>query len=320
MGDIWTFETETERAVRHVAPGGRVTFAQGPVLGAFEHMALREGIFLYRLESEATHAFLLDAPKDAPPDEMILGCILEGSGEIHAAGNADQVWRQGGQAYAVSLSEREISYRLLAGKPLHLMALRLAPDALDLLARDEDVPDVVIAALSRRGEPISILRPGAPAMLRAARELLQPSYRGAMARLHQEAKASEFLALHLDALRGGPRRSRELSGPDLVRVREAQERLLASLQDPPDVSTLARQVGLTPKKLNAGFRQLFGTTVFDYLLEARLQAARRLLDERPDVPLKQLAWSLGYSQVSNFVSAFRRRYGISPGSYRRGTR
>jgi AraC-like DNA-binding protein len=32
--------------------------------------------------------------------------------------------------------------------------------------------------------------------------------------------------------------------------------------------------------------------------------------------LKQLAWELGYGQVTNFVTAFRRRFGVPPGAYR----
>jgi AraC-like DNA-binding protein len=35
------------------------------------------------------------------------------------------------------------------------------------------------------------------------------------------------------------------------------------------------------------------------------------------LPLKQLAWELGYNQASNFVTAFRRRFGVPPGYYRR---
>jgi AraC-like DNA-binding protein len=76
-------------------------------------------------------------------------------------------------------------------------------------------------------------------------------------------------------------------------------------------------VGLRTKRLNQGFRELYGTTVFDLLLDMRMSAARDMLDQGLEVPLKQLAWALGYRQSSNFISAFRRRYGVSPGAYRK---
>jgi AraC-like DNA-binding protein len=109
----------------------------------------------------------------------------------------------------------------------------------------------------------------------------------------------------------------ELTLRELNRVREARERLLADIQNPPDLAELARSVGMTPKRLNFGFRQLFGDTAFHYLLEVRMKTAKRMLDDGFEQPLKQVAWLVGYSQVSNFVTAFRRRFGVSPGIYRR---
>lgn len=317
MDNIWTFEVGVQRSVRSCDLDGRITFDEGPVTGFLDHAWLRDGISLYRLQAEARRGFVLNAPEYAPAGELVLGCVLQGAGELKAAGNEDQGWRGGGQAYAVSFSERQISYRLGPDQPLHLMALRLNPAILDLLMRDDDVPAPVARALDRKGEPLATVRASGPAILRAARELLHPSYQGAMGRLYREAKATEFLALHLGSFRSGDQAFRELTRQELSRVREAQELLTGSLQNPPDAATLAALVGLTPKKLNKGFRQLFGTTVFDYLLDARLSAARRRLEEDDEVSLKYLAWSLGYSQTSNFVSAFRRRFGIAPGAYRR---
>jgi AraC-like DNA-binding protein len=129
-----------------------------------------------------------------------------------------------------------------------------------------------------------------------------------------------LLALQIDLLAETEESIHGLSSRDLRRVREARERLVADLRDPPSLAELAASVGLNPKRLNLGFRMLFGTTVFDYLLEARLQMARSMLDQGLDLPLKTLAWQLGYNQASNFISAFRRRFGISPGSYRNGPR
>lgn len=140
-----------------------------------------------------------------------------------------------------------------------------------------------------------------------------------MGRLFQQSKVLELLA-HLfdrhgaDAPAGtGP----GLTAVERARVRLARERLLHDLRMPPDLESLALDVGLPPKRLNRGFRELYGTTVFNHLRDARLEAARAALEEGTPLSLKQLAWTLGYGQVSNFVTAFRRRFGVSPGSYRR---
>jgi AraC-like DNA-binding protein len=140
-----------------------------------------------------------------------------------------------------------------------------------------------------------------------------------MAQLYHESRVMQLVALQL-GLFGSELPSRyQLSSVEVLKVREARERLVADLSNPPDLVTLARAVALRSKRLNEGFRALYGTTVFDYLLDARMDAARRALDEGLDVPLKQLAWQLGYNQLPNFINAFRRRFGIAPGAYRRRT-
>lgn len=77
-------------------------------------------------------------------------------------------------------------------------------------------------------------------------------------------------------------------------------------------------MGLSEKRLNAGFRLLFGATVFETLRNRRLEQARQVLDEG-GVILKEIAFRVGYDHVSNFIHAFRARYDATPLQYlRRG--
>jgi AraC-like DNA-binding protein len=73
-------------------------------------------------------------------------------------------------------------------------------------------------------------------------------------------------------------------------------------------------VRLGEKRLNAGFRLLFGATVFEVLRNDRQAHAQAVL-EAEAVGLKEVARHVGYNPVSNFVSAFIRRYGAPPRQY-----
>jgi AraC-like DNA-binding protein len=148
------------------------------------------------------------------------------------------------------------------------------------------------------------------------RDLLDPTYAGPMLNLYRQGKSIEMLLHQFEALET-VRPSQQLRPAELWRIREARERLLADLANPPELEALARSVGLSAKRLTAGFKSVYGMTVFDYLLEARMTAAREMLEDGAELPLKQLAWRLGYAHPSNFVIAFRRRFGIAPGAYRR---
>jgi AraC-like DNA-binding protein len=74
---------------------------------------------------------------------------------------------------------------------------------------------------------------------------------------------------------------------------------------------LAKRAGINQMKLKSGFKELFGTTVFGYLSEVRLQEARRLLlDEK--LYVGEVSDRIGYKYPQHFTSAFRRRFGILP--------
>lgn len=317
MNQRWAFASRQHEIVRAFDADGRIEFDGKLHQGFLELRPVRAGISMYRAKGCSDMAYSLHAAEDVPGDQLVLGCLLDGVGTVAADGNSDLIWRGAEQFYAVSLSSRQITYHLQPGRPFQAMALMVTPEAMDWLIDDKDLPAPVVNSLRSGTQPLAAGRPLRREARRLAYDLLNPTYRGRMGQLHREAKVLELLALQLDALGDGtgPERG-ALSSLDLMRVREARERLLADLRDPPGLSELAASVGLTPKKLNRGFRALFGTTVFDYLAEARLQMARRMLDQGLDVPLKALAWRLGYNQASNFVTAFRRRFGAPPGAWR----
>ncbi|MRS90569.1 helix-turn-helix domain-containing protein [Enterobacteriaceae bacterium RIT714] len=81
------------------------------------------------------------------------------------------------------------------------------------------------------------------------------------------------------------------------------------------LAQLAGQAAMSQSSLRSKFRQAYGCTVFDYLRDCRLALARRYLLEGHSV--QQAAWMSGYQHATNFSTAFRRRYGLSPGDVRR---
>lgn len=98
---------------------------------------------------------------------------------------------------------------------------------------------------------------------------------------------------------------------DAALVATARRLLVADLREPPTVARLARRLGVGGRRLTAAFRAVLGRTVSDVVREARLEAARRAIETR-DAPLKQIAWEVGYGDVTNFIHAFRNRYGAPP--------
>lgn len=103
---------------------------------------------------------------------------------------------------------------------------------------------------------------------------------------------------------------------DLERVRQAREALLSRMENPPGLAELAREVGLNELKLKAGFRKLWGTTVYGLLRKERLAAAHRFLTAGQG-NVGEAAYRVGYINTSHFAQAFQKEYGVSPGTLAR---
>jgi AraC-like DNA-binding protein len=83
-----------------------------------------------------------------------------------------------------------------------------------------------------------------------------------------------------------------------------------------NVVSLAKSVGMSRSGFSARFSQLVGTSAKRYLTDWRLQLAQIQLLENSD-PLLMIAERLGYQSEVSFSRAFKRKFGVSPGSVRR---
>lgn len=75
-------------------------------------------------------------------------------------------------------------------------------------------------------------------------------------------------------------------------------------------------MGLNPRKLKEGFRQVFDTTVFGYLHQYRMQIAQNLLQQKQKVAV--VAATVGYASPTSFSAAFQRQFGVKPKAYQLG--
>ena len=153
-------------------------------------------------------------------------------------------------------------------------------------------------------------------MRAAADGLFARGLNGPLRMLMMEGAVVQLLALQAAAAAGQPRqpRRRTLTRKEREAVHEARLLLLADMRAPPTLGELAARVGVSEKRLNAGFRELFGATVFEVLRNERLAHAQIALQTEGAL-LKEIAFRVGYNHVTNFINAFRQRYGAPPRQY-----
>ena len=97
-------------------------------------------------------------------------------------------------------------------------------------------------------------------------------------------------------------------------------RAIAAIHREPEkswsVASLAKEVGMSRSGFSARFTSLVGEPAMHYLTQWRMQLARLQLQETTE-PLSVLADRLGYQSEAAFCRAFKRVFGVSPGSLRR---
>jgi AraC-like DNA-binding protein len=98
------------------------------------------------------------------------------------------------------------------------------------------------------------------------------------------------------------------------KIRKAKEIILNQMTDPPSLQGLASEIGLNVKKLKEGFKQIYGETVFGYLLDFKMNEARSMLDTK-QYNVNEISIKLGYSTSSHFISAFKKKFGTTPKKY-----
>lgn len=132
----------------------------------------------------------------------------------------------------------------------------------------------------------------------------------------------EALAWQLAACAAAPPRARARprsnaeSGDSRDRYAPALARIADAFGEALSIDELAAMTDQSPLSFLRGFTAVVGLTPHAYLVEQRLQAARRLLADAHS-PLSEIALACGFTHQSHFGNAFKRAFGMTPDHYRR---
>lgn len=155
-----------------------------------------------------------------------------------------------------------------------------------------------------------------PSMAVVLSQILQHQPNAFMGRLYLKGKIYELLSLYFN-----PTEATNISEcPFLVdeenvrKIRNAKQIMLERMINPPSLQDLADEIGLSLKKLKEGFKQLYGSTVYQFVLDHKMNHARQLLG-KGSYNVNEVALQLGYSNSSHFIDAFKKKFGTTPKKY-----
>jgi transcriptional regulator GlxA family with amidase domain len=110
--------------------------------------------------------------------------------------------------------------------------------------------------------------------------------------------------------------SLSLQTSDRTPLRELHVWLLDNLREPLTVEQMAARVGMSPRNFARVFAEQIGVTPARFVMQIRVEAARRRLEESSQ-SIELIAEECGFGSAESMRSAFQRQMRVSPQEYRK---
>jgi AraC-like DNA-binding protein len=123
----------------------------------------------------------------------------------------------------------------------------------------------------------------------------------------------------VEVVGGEQRKSTSVTAKDRRRAVETALWLDAHSDQPIDLDHAAAEAGVSPFHFLRLFSRVLGVTPHQYLVRCRLKHAARLLAE-DGRDVTDIAYDVGFGDLSNFVRTFHRAAGVSPLKFRQASR
>ena len=155
-----------------------------------------------------------------------------------------------------------------------------------------------------------------PTVLIVLQQIINSNINSSIRELYVKGKIYELLSLHFQQEENiaGEYCPFLVDEQNVLKIRKAKEIIISRMAEPPSLQELANEIKLNLKKLKEGFKQIYGDTVFSFLLDYKMEHARKLLESN-QYNVNEVGLQVGYSTASHFIAAFKKKFGTTPKKY-----
>ena len=170
------------------------------------------------------------------------------------------------------------------------------------------------------GKPIIETKTTTPSQQVVLHQIINKQDSSPLGNLFLKAKVFELFSLYFSNVNDNTNENCPfMSNEDtLGQLKKAKDIILENMADPPSLEELSKIVGLNIKKLKQGFKEVYGAPVFSFLLNYKLEFAKKLLIEN-QLNVNEIGNKVGYSNSSHFIAAFKRKFGTTPKQFTKQT-
>lgn len=281
--------------------------------GSFEIFNENNEILVMKLDNAKEVPCVL--PKNIIRELVHLYICLEGSVSVEIIG----------QHYSFPLKEDTSTLIFIKGfKPelkFHMQPLTkaigiyISVDRLHSLF-SQDTNQLPVFSTINTGKKIIESALNRPGVREVATQLFQKDLTEIYQSIYVKGKLLELLGTYFyDADNGVGEQCPYIANEEsAAKIKKAKTIIISNLAEAPTLANLAKMVGLNIKALKEGFKELYGKPVITYLFHYRMEEAKKML-EAGNANVSEIAPQVGYSSSSHFITAFKRKFGVTPKQY-----
>ncbi|QZY57421.1 helix-turn-helix domain-containing protein [Crassaminicella profunda] len=163
-------------------------------------------------------------------------------------------------------------------------------------------------------ENILIVEKASYDLRKIAQEIDTISSNNMMGYMKLKLKTIEFLATFLEEK--SKENFKNIKNKEVQIITKAKEIINENIENTPSVKELANQLNTSVYKLQKGFKDITGDTVYEYIKKAKIEKAKYLL-KNSNLSILEIANEIGYENPSKFANVFKRYNDITPLKYRK---
>jgi AraC-like DNA-binding protein len=217
-------------------------------------------------------------------------------------------------AIQVTSNDLSSNIRFPANENVHYMVVAIKPERLtELIAFDQ--PNSTLQTISAKGSSFLYFENMPVETKLLLKNLVAVNLKDTLSNFYMQIKVQELLyqVFHKLSLRESTDQQ-TINSADAARVLHIRNEIIRDLSQPPVLRELAHIAAMSETKLKQLFKQTFGTTIYTYFQQARMEEAAFLL-KKGKRSVAEVGYEMGFSNLSHFSRMFEKHYGLNPKKY-----
>jgi AraC-like DNA-binding protein len=217
-------------------------------------------------------------------------------------------------AVQVTSNDLNSTIRFPAQHHIHYVVVAIKPSRLKtLLALQE--PNSVLQTITTSGSSFLFFESMTAETKLLLKNMAAVNMNDGLSHFYMQIKVQELLYLLFRKLSLRESAAHQtLSSAEAERLLNIRNEIISDLSVPPLLNELAQIAAMSETKLKQLFKQTFGSTIYNYFQQARMEEAAFLLKQGTR-SVAEVGYELGFSNLSHFSRLFEKHYGLNPKRY-----